>query len=200
MIRPSRRPTLVPAALACALLVLLAASVAAASDFDPGTPHPDAPPQIELFGRLAGAWDAKMWVIQDDGTFPEEPLAALWTFRYILDGRAIQDEWTAPPPGQPVADGSRQHGTGLRVYHPAEDRWEVAWISNTQPFVTTFEAEPHGDGGIVMLGEPPTGHPSRTTFRDVEEDRFSWTLELQGLGDDPDAWTEVARMRAVRAK
>lgn len=199
MTRPRRRPTLVPAALALALLAPLAVPGPAPAQ-DPGGPHPDAPDEIELFGRFAGDWDAKMWVIQDDGTFPEEPLSALWTFRYILDGQAIQDEWTAPPPGQPATDGARQRGTGLRVYHPAEDRWEVAWISNTQPFVTTFEARPAGDGGIVMLGEHPTGHPSRTTFRGVEKDSFSWTLELQGLGDDPDAWIEVARMTAVRRK
>lgn len=168
--------------------------------FDPGSAHPDAPDDLDLFGRLAGAWNAEMWVIQDDGTFPEEPLPALWTFRYVLDGHAVQDEWTAPPPGRSVADGPRQHGTGLRIFNPAEDHWEIAWISNTQPFVTTFEAHPSDDGGIVMLGEHPTGHPSRTTFLDVEDDSFSWTLELQGLGDDPDAWIEVARIRAVRAE
>lgn len=168
--------------------------------FDPGSPHPDAPDEIDLFGRLAGAWNAQMWMLQGDGTFSEEPLPALWTFRYILDGHAIQDEWTAPPPGQPAADGPRQHGTGLRVFNPAEERWEIAWISNTQPFVTTFEARPHGDGGIVMLGEHALGYPSRTTFHHVEADSFSWTLEFQGFGDDPDAWTEVARIRAVRAE
>ena len=168
--------------------------------FDPGARHPDAPDEIELFGRFAGAWNAEIRILQDDGTFPEEGTPARWTFRYILDGQAIQDEWTSPPPGQPTGDEPRQIGTGLRVYNPAEDHWEMAWISTTQPFVSTFEAHPAEDGGIVMSGEYPTGNPSRTTFHDVKEDSFSWKLELQGVGDDPDAWTEVARIRATRAK
>jgi hypothetical protein len=199
--------------LARAALILILALVAApgqaqepeapkegepAASFDPGTPHPDAPEELALFGRLAGAWDAEMSIIQDDGTFPETPTSALWTFRYILDGHAVQDHWTSPAPDDPVGDDPRQFGTGLRVYNPAEDHWEMAWISTSQPFVTTFEAHPHGDGGIVMMGEHPTGHPSRTTFYEVKDDSFSWKLELQGLGEDPDAWIEVARIRAVR--
>ena len=171
---------------------------ASAAAFDPGTRNADAPDEVMLFGRLAGAWDVEQWIIQNDGSFPEEPVSALWTFEWIHDGRAIRDEWISPAPDDPPGEDGRQLGTGLRVYDPSEDRWEMAWISTTQPFVSTFEARPEGEGGIVMTGEHPTGHASRTTFHDVKEDSFRWKLELQGLGDDPDAWIEVARIEAKR--
>lgn len=196
---PTRRRTVAAAALAFVLFAGFAGSGAAEEPaFAAGARNPDTPDEILLFGRLAGAWDVDYWEIRSDGTFPEEPTPTLWTFRWILDGRAIQDHWISPAPSEPAGEEPRDHGTGLRTYDPGEDRWEVAWVSAKHPSVTTFEARPEGDGGIVMLGEHATGHWSRTTFHGVEADRFSWKLELQGLGKDPEAWTEVARLRAVR--
>jgi hypothetical protein len=209
MTLPSSRRSLVPALLTLALSMTLAASVtahepaavhepAAAPAFEAGTRNAEAPDEVMLFGRLAGAWDVEQRIIQRDGSWPEEGTSALWTFQWIHDGRAIRDEWISPAPSDPPGEAGREHGTGLRVYNPEKGRWEMAWISTAHPFVSTFEARPHGDGGIEMLGTHPSGRYSRTTFFDVAADSFSWKLELQGLGEDPEGWTEVARIRAIR--
>lgn len=171
---------------------------APAASFDPGRQHPDAPSETALFGRLAGVWDVDMKIRQDDGSWPDTGFPAEWRFRYVLDGWALQDDWFAPPPHLPAQDGSRQLGTGLRIYDEAAGHWDVAWISNTQRRVATFEARAQGEDGIVMTGPHASGKPSRTTFSNVTDDGFDWRLEIQGLGEDPDAWIEVARLRAER--
>lgn len=174
-------------------------ATAPAPAFDPGHLNPDAPPETAQFGRLAGIWDVDMKIRQDDGSWPEKGFPAEWRFRYTLDGWAIQDDWLAPPPDRPLEEGGRrQLGTNLRIYDPTAKHWDVAWISNTQQQLSTFEAEAEGDDGIVMTGLHASGKPSRTTFFDMTDDSFEWRLELQGLGDDPEAWAEVARIHAER--
>lgn len=200
-----------PGLLAAAVLAVAAAPAVPAQDatagarasmpvptFDPGRQHPDAPPETATFGRLAGVWDVEMKVRQDDGSWPETGLPAEWRFRYVLDGWAIQDDWFAPPPHLPAEEGPRQLGTNLRIYDPEAGHWDVAWISNTQRRLSTFEARAQGEDGIVMTGLHASGKPSRTTFSDVTDDSFEWSLEIQGLGEDPEAWTEVARIHAER--
>lgn len=172
---------------------------ASAPDFVPGRRNPDAPKETEQFGRLVGIWDIRMSVRQGDGSWskPEDALRAEWRFRYILDGWAIQDEWIAPPSGVPVKEGIRQLGTNIRIYDPKERAWDVAWISNTQQTLSTLTAKKKR-GRLVMTGQHPNGKPQRVTFYDVTDTTFDWTLELQGLGNDPDAWVEVARIHAVK--
>lgn len=200
----SHRPALSGLALCLVLCPLLSGPPAAAQEpgategFDPGRVHPDAPPETAQFGRLAGIWDVEMDVRRPDGSWSEEPLVAEWRFRYVLDGFAVQDDWYAPPPGAPAGDGPSQRGTNLRIYDPEAERWEVAYASNTQKQLSTFEARAEGEDRIVMTGLHASGHSSRTTFYDVTAESFAWMMEFQGLGEDPEAWTEVARVRAVR--
>lgn len=194
--------------LATALLALVVGPAAAeeprpdpeppAGAFDPGTRHPDAPPETEQFGRLAGVWDVEMKIRREDGSWPETGTAAEWRFRYALDGWAIQDQWFSPPPDRPAGDAPRQRGTNLRIYDPEKGAWDTAWISNTQQKLSTFEARADGDDRMVMTGLHGSGRPSRTTFYDVTPSSFEWRLELQGMGEDPEAWTEVARIHAER--
>jgi hypothetical protein len=170
-----------------------------ADAFDPGRRNPAAPPETEQFGRLAGIWDVEMAIRRDDGSWPEADglLHAEWRFRYILDGWAVQDEWIAPAPHVPVEAGPRQLGTNIRIYDPEAGHWEIAWISNTQQTLSTLEAVVE-EGDIVMTGTHASGLPQRVTFYDVTDDSFEWTLEIQGMGEDPDAWLEVARIHADR--
>ena len=173
---------------------------AAAGEFDPGSRHPEAPPETEQFGRLAGVWDVEMSVRKDDGSWPEpgQGKRVEWRFRYILDGWAIQDEWIAPPPDVSTEDDQRQLGTNIRIYDPKAGHWDSAWISNTQQKVSTFEAVAEESDRIVMTGTHASGRPSRVTFYDITDDRFEWRMELQGVGEDPEAWTEVARIHAEK--
>lgn len=201
-----------PALVLAAAALLAAGPLAAASanpaaaqeetpaiaDFEPGTPNPEAPPETaDGFGRLVGVWDVAMSTRGEDGSWPETPnVRAEWRFEYALDGWAIQDHWTSPPPEEPV-EGVRQRGTNIRIYDPEAEHWDVGWISNTQQKLSTLEAVVE-DGRIVMTGAHASGRPSRVTFHDITDDSFDWRLELQGVGEDPEAWTELARIRAER--
>jgi len=171
----------------------------AAEAFVAGRRNPGAPAETEQFGRLVGIWDVTMSIRQDDGTWPrpEDALAAEWRFHYILDGWAVQDEWISPPWGTPVEEGIRQLGTNIRIYDPNEGAWDVAWISNTQQTLSTLTAKADGER-IVMNGMHPSGKAQRVTFYDITDRTFDWTLELQGVGEDPDAWLELARIHGVK--
>lgn len=176
-----------------------AAAGPVAEAFAPGRLNPAAPPETEQFGRLVGIWDVTMEVLQQDGTWskPEDAIRAEWRFRYILDGWAVQDDWISPPPDLPVKEGIRQLGTNMRIYDPQEDAWEVAWISNTQQTVSTLTAKAKRKR-IVMNGLHPSGKPQRITFYDITDKSFDWTMELQGVGKDPDGWVEIARIHGVK--
>jgi len=171
----------------------------AAEAFVAGRRNPAAPAETEQFGRLVGIWDVTMSIRQDDGSWPkpEDALAAEWRFHYILDGWAVQDEWISPPWGTPVEEGIRQLGTNIRIYDPNEGAWDVAWISNTQQTLSTLTAKADGER-IVMNGMHPSGKAQRVTFYDIRDRTFDWTLELQGVGEDPDAWLELARIHGVK--
>lgn len=174
-----------------------APSATAASTFDPGTLHPNAPPETAQFGQLVGIWDITDETIQADGSW-QAGEGAEWIWYYILDGYAIQDDWIAPPRyGTTQADTLRQHGTNLRIYDPAAQRWDLAWISNSDKKLSTFTATAQGDSALVMRGTHASGNDARITFFDITDTRFEWKLEF---AQEDGSWLEVYRIHAVRRR
>ena len=133
-----------------------------------GTLHENAPPETAHWGQLAGVWDCSLAA----GSH------ATWTWAYILDGYAVQDTYV----GAPREDGSAFHGTGLRVYNAAREKWDIAWTANATAddmTVTRYEAT-SGPREVVMAysdGEEPEW---RTTFSNIERDSFEWSNEPSG--------------------
>ena len=138
-----------------------------------GTLSPTAPVETEHWGQLAGAWQCVVSTpAGGDSTTTSE---ATWTWRYVLDGHAVQDVY--------ASRSSAFRGTGLRIYHPHRGEWEISWIANSQTTdstsrVSQFTATSTRDEVVMRRAN---GDPTwRTVFHDIQRDRFSWYSEPSG--------------------
>ncbi len=150
-----------------------------------------APEQTAQFGQLVGEWRIRDFGRDSEGNW-QEGNGADWNFYWILDGTAIQDDWISPGLDSKAPPQGRQYGTNIRIYNPAENRWEMAWMANTGAKVDTFTAVME-DGALVMRGDYG-GKPTRISFHDIGQTQFSWKMEQQ----DGSAWQEVYRIEATR--
>lgn len=156
-------------------------------------PHPDAPAELALYGRLVGSWRCQMSAAQPDGTW-KPGATSTWTFFYALGGKAIQDVW--------VPDGDGAVGTNLRLYDPATRTWTMVWASAAQTFFDEFTARADGDR-IVMHGDRRAreafgAHRARITFSEVTRDHFTWTYEATAPGADG-PWQPIQRLQCAKA-
>lgn len=130
--------------------------------------------ELDLFGRFVGSWDIE-WLGHDpagDAISVPGRLVMGW----VLGGRAVQDVWQVPLPGQPAPPGMQPfHGTTLRFYDPALGAWRSTWIEPYKGLVIRFTGHPAGDG--VLLEAMDQDPPIRWSFRDVTPDSFRWTAE-----------------------
>lgn len=173
-------------------ILTLMANVVVAGDRST-TINASAPPETAQLATLLGDWAITDWSLQQDGTWAEAG-GAEWHWYTILDGTAIQDDWISPALDQPEPEAGRQFGTNIRIYNPAEQRWEMAWASSNGKKVDTFVATV-SDGQLVMTGVFG-GRQSRITFFDMTEDSFDWKLEFQNAQDE--SWLEVYRIHGDR--
>jgi hypothetical protein len=156
--------------------------------------NPAAPVELDAMASLIGEWAITTETRQQDGTWADSD-PARWNFYFILDGHAIQDDWIdlGAPLGDPPVP---QRGTNIRVYDPAEGRWEMAWIANNTRSMSTYTATNEADGSVVMRDLWGVPSMRRITFFDMREDRFEWKLEI--TPDQGETWTEVFRIHGER--
>ncbi|GJM08858.1 MAG: hypothetical protein DHS20C11_11340 [Lysobacteraceae bacterium] len=154
-----------------------------------------APPESTQFGQLVGQWRIKDFMLDQDGNW-QAGNGADWNFYWILGGTAIQDDWIAPPMSVAAPDTGRQLGTNIRIYNPKQQRWEMAWASNTGAKVDTFSAV-ETDGQLLMRGLF-NGVDSQIIFYDITADHFSW--KLQRILEGSDQWVDVYRIEADRVR
>lgn len=138
---------------------------------DPGKPHPDAPAQIRDFREMIGTCDCKSLRRNPDGSWADT-LDMVWTFRYIMNGQAIQDEtWR---------DGL--YATSIRQFDPEKKQWYVSYYSSN----SISSSVPVWTGGrqndkivLSMPQKAPNGMEgfSRLTFRDLSYEGFNWRGE-----------------------
>lgn len=163
-----------------------------------GRLHPDAPPETEHWGRLAGEWECSIEALLPSGNWVQGGKAT-WIWKYILDGFAVQDlwfqKWIDLP--QSVASINRDmSGTNIRMYLPAENCWEAVWFANGRNITSRFSAT-SGPEQIVMTGEGAPGL-TRITFHDITKNSFEWKSETSQ--DEGETWTENVRIHCKRVK
>ena len=146
-----------------------------------GSPHPDAPPELQQFAFMVGHHDCIQTMT---GVNPQSPDQVLkgdlsWYAHYALDGRAIRDEY--------YSMGS--NGEQTRAYDLWAKEWWVTYA--TVPSVVQLVPEPkpgRGSFSAVKQGEsmvmttPATDASgaefTRTiTFFDIRGDGFEWKSE-----------------------
>jgi hypothetical protein len=137
-----------------------------------GQSHPDAPEQIKDFAPLIGLCDCQSATRNPDGSW-NDPIPMQWTFKYIMNGTAIQDETLK-------SDGA--HSGSIRQFIPDSSRWYVHYYSNGRPQLTlpTWHGK-REDGKIMLYREQkaPNGMDGfyRLTFSDISEAGYKWVGE-----------------------
>jgi hypothetical protein len=138
-----------------------------------GQPNPEAPQQITDYEAMIGICNCTSTRINQDGTWTE-PEAMTWTWKYILNGMAVQDETLK-------SDGS--HSGSIRQYIADSSKWYVHWYSSKTPTSTLpiWEGNKKDDGTIVLYKEQkaPNGTEGffRLTFYDISNSGYKWVGE-----------------------
>jgi len=168
-----------------------------------GAKHPDAPAQLEQFGRLAGLWKVEQELRRKNGEWAQGA-PGLWAWKYTLGGFAVTDLWFQPADGLPVymADLGRDYLlSAVRIFEVRSGKWRVAWMSNGAGKTSgmdfgTFEAV--GENDEIIMNAPPVEGMGlqRIVFSGISDSSFRWRSEYSQ--DDGKTWAAIMRMHATR--
>ena len=157
----------------------------------PAAEHAD---RLMLFGRFVGSWRLRWSGTGADGR-PATMTGELHV-GWVLGGRAVQDVWIVPGPGQP-GEGRPPlafHGSTIRFYDPAIDAWRSTWIEPVNGRVRRFVGQAV-DGEIVLLSDEDEPQ-LRWRFTDIGPDSFTWRAETSRDGGT--TWQFDEQMLATR--
>lgn len=161
-----------------------------------GGPHHDTVDEMMLFGRFIGDWDMHVEFFDSDGHRTSAG-PGIWSFGWVLDGRAIQDVLIYDSPERyPAPPGLRRIGTSLRYYNPADLTWRMTWVGATAGIYLTLVAR-RTEAGISITGADTDGSPLEWVFSDITDDSFVWTGRT-AAGGGP--WWVEQKMVATRRK
>lgn len=160
-----------------------------------------APAETAEWGRLAGAWYVENAAYVNGQWYC--CWNAVWAWKYILDGFAVQDYWYVKtedlPPTATVERPSAL--TQLRVWRDDEKEWFIGYVTSggkESPASVngTFRAYAEGPDRMIMEPPPGAGPRTRIVFFDIGEDAFKWKRET--LQEDGVTWVESLRIHAYR--
>ncbi len=143
------------------------------------SPHQKYKEKLMLFGQFIGSWDFKWIGHEVDGSSWSVP--GEWIFSWILEGRAIQDNWICP--GRIQRRSGRyskgEYGTTIRFYDFKEDILKTVWIGPVLSQMNFFRTEQKGND--IALNEIEISEKqkrSRWVFTDIEKDSFRWLAHI----------------------
>lgn len=138
-----------------------------------GTLNPEAPEQVGDFNRLIGESACTSVSRAADGSW-NEPVSMTWTFKYIMNGTAVQDETLKE-------DGA--HSGSIRQFNADSAKWYVHYYSSssTPQTLPSWIGSKHENGNIVLYREQtaPNGTEGffRLTFFEITDTSFEWVGE-----------------------
>ena len=136
-----------------------------------GQINPDAPEEVKDFQELIGSCDCKSVSRIDQNTWADT-VKMTWTFKYIMNGMAVQDETFK-------ADGL--HSGSIRQYSSDSAQWNVHYYSTVAvTSLRTWYGNRKGDKIILYSDQPsPQGSPGfyRITFSDISDSGYNWVGE-----------------------
>lgn len=167
-----------------------------------GRLHPEAPPETEQYGRLAGVWYTENKALHQGTWYC--CWHAVWAWKYVIDGFAVQDYWFQLekdlPPVTPL--GRNSSLTQLRVFQPDSGTWSVSFVNNRAgaggPVRGSFLSREE-EGTMVMWPPKPDdpGAPlRRIVFYDISRDHWRWRFERSEDGGR--SWQVRTRIEAYR--
>ena len=154
-------------------------------------PNSESKEKLEIFGQFVGDWDIlECRHLQPDGTWAMQRGEIHW--RWILDGRAVQDVWATI---DEKTHNAIPDGTTIRFYDPKIDAWRSTWISPTQGVVRTFTGR-QVENEIVLEGKSTEGHRVKWIFSEITPNSFRWRAEE--TRDEGKSWSLKEEMRIQR--
>src|SRR5215813_1444723 len=164
----------------------------------PGRPN-EITDRNDIYGWLVGDWEATVYDYAADGTASES--SGEWHFGWVLEGRAIQDVWIAPPRsqrnGKTLSKRNNRYGTSLRVYDQENGVWRVTWFNPVTGARNDLVGRRRGNE-IIQEGLGPDGRKIRWLFTEIMPTSFIWRGE--SLEPDGKTWRLEAEFRARRVK
>lgn len=158
----------------------------------------EIPAEDRLYDWLIGDWDVTAFDYLPNGS--KIKTEGEWMFRYILEGRAVQDVWISPKrslrtPATPKTPN--RYGTTIRVYYPEERAWKINWYN---PIIgATNDLKARRDGkDIVHDGVDKQGNPLRWVFTDIKPGSFHWYGEVSI--DKGQTWVRAAEFFGKKRK
>ena len=151
--------------------------------------------ELERFAFLVGRYRCDVRLKLPTG---EQRFEAVWEGRWILDGRAIVDEYRMFGPGGEVV----VLGLNVRAYDAAKKRWNIKWLDALSGRWT--DLGPEELGGVTFEGssvsyqfkEPMMPHAhTRAMYTVVSERHFTWKGESS---EDGKVWTEFMVVECER--
>jgi hypothetical protein len=143
------------------------------------TPHPATYEKLKPYEPLIGDWDFDWVGHKDDGTTWTVP--GEWFFSWILEGRAIQDNWICPSISLRSTGKypTGQYGTTIRFYDENEDSVKAIWVGAANSQVNLFKVS-FLDHQIVqqeiVIGQKPG--MARWVFSEITPESFKWEAYL----------------------
>ncbi len=138
-----------------------------------GKLNPEAPPQTGDFAELIGTCECKSVTRIDQNNWADT-VSMSWTFKYIMNGWAVQDETLKEDGG---------HSGSIRQYNSDSSSWYVHYYASTTPTTTlsSWEGNREAEGNMVLYRDQkaPNGWDGdyRLTFSDISESGFNWAGE-----------------------
>jgi hypothetical protein len=137
-----------------------------------GLLNPNAPKETGDFGPIIGECECKSISRIDQNTWADT-VSMTWTFKYIMNGMAVQDETLK-------ADGG--HSGSIRQYNSDSSKWYVHYYSSSpaSPSLGTWEGGKKGENIVLYKDSAaPNGTSGdyRLTFSNLSEKGFDWAGE-----------------------
>ncbi len=107
-------------------------------------------------------------------------------FGWVLQGRAVQDTWIAPPRSQRAGSALRRqtYGTTVRVFHPESEVWRSIWLNPVAGTRTDLIGRRVGDEIVQFC--VAADRPEKWVFSAITAGTFLWRALL--LADDGVTW------------
>ena len=137
-----------------------------------GSWNPDAPEELKDFESLIGTCDCKSVNRNQDGTW-RDTVSMSWTFKYVMDGKAVMDETLKEDGG---------HTMSIRQYNADSSKWYVTFFASNSvsPSPSTWAGGKTDDDIVLYLDQKaPNGMDgySRLTFYNISKKGFKWKGE-----------------------
>ncbi len=154
----------------CPFLLLAQYEYEPSAEHPFGLPNPEAPEEVKDWAKLIGECDC---ISTSRGPNQEwgEPVEMLWRFKYILNGKGVQDETLK-------ADG--QHSGSIRQFIADSTKWYVHYYSSNFPStqLPAWEGTKVSEDSIVLYRPQvaPNGMDGfyKIVFSEITEDGFNW--------------------------